>query len=574
MNLRFVTAGGGCASNAELLEALADVTAQLGATVSAHVGVYPSDDDQSVYVVIPEDYFPNIGPDDMPTPTQRARSIGFVVAPPGTPTFTTAGIWASCLGATLAADEDAIEALRQGGISAQRFVLGYSPVWDKWHGDSGHDRSVDIAYLDSPDVRRDHLLCEQARVLGEWRTVVGLPLEVTSPTVARRRTRCDHLADSRVLLSLRGAEGSGMGSLAVAQAMSNGCVLVGEPGPDHGPLLAGVHVAFARGPAAADVAAALLRHPDRLSAMRDAAYSLVRDHLSMDDSAAELLELAGGLFGGHSGPPSPVPTPAADLAPRSTDRASPPELAQWAVPIPADGRRALATALRARTAVVVEIEQFTGEPSEDRPAAVDAIVVATGDGVALGLTMSSLALQDMPVHALVGHGSDVPEVSFARGRVRNALLRRGAEDMVLVIDPGQELFPRAVRRLVEALTANPSVAAVSPMVADPRSGTVWPARPGGGGAVAPVLGPPLLIRRRALDQLGGYSENPSLEGYEDSELWRRLVDGGGAGLVVPDLLATGAPSGPPPYGIARLMPRWTIEALARAGQGDSGKGMS
>lgn len=193
-------------------------------------------------------------------------------------------------------------------------------------------------------------------------------------------------------------------------------------------------------------------------------------------------------------------------------------------------------------------------------------MVGTGDSLAGGLTMASLALQDVRVNVLISTGAVAPGVGVGRGSVRNTLVRRGSSALLLVIDPGQQLFPRALQTLIDALDSDPSAVAAYPMVADTAAGILWNSLPPAADRleIFVYLGAPLLIRRQVLERIGGFSEEPAVEGFEDHELWVRLAAAGHRGILVPEILASGQRTRPPPYGLAGLVPSLTIAALARA----------
>ena len=557
---------------AELLEVVADAVSGVGGTVSLHVGAFPADDGESVYVVVPHEYFVLTPRDQLPPPALLARTVGFCVEHPGTATFGTTVAWVACLGAAVDINRDSTEELRRRGFPARRFVLGYSRLWDRWHGNAAADRPVDITYLGTTDVRRDFFLGGQARALSEWRTQLLIPpheqMTRSRPDFLMGAAKHEHLARSRVLLNLHRGGAHALEWVRVLEAMVNGCVVVSEHSTDIAPLEPGVHVAFARPHGVVDVAAALLRHPDRLAAMRDAAYALCREELSMRDSAGELVEIATALL--RRAPPTPAPPLPPVPEPHPVPETYQPKLAPWAVSVPVAARQALAAALASRSVDVDAVvdERLTGNPAGDGRV-VDAVMVGTGDSLARGLTLASLGRQDLEVRVLIGTDPAAPAASVKRGPVRNGLLRKGSNDLVLVIEPGQELFPRALRTMVDALDADPSAAAAYPMVADLSAGMLWNSLPPEAERlqIFVYLGAPLLIRRDVLERVGGFSEDPAVEGFEDHDLWIRLVAAGFRGVLVPEILASGARTRPPPYGIAGLVPEVTIEALRRAADG-------
>ena len=110
------------------------------------------------------------------------------------------------------------------------------------------------------------------------------------------------------------------------------------------------------------------------------------------------------------------------------------------------------------------------------------------------------------------------------------------------------LHPRAVGELLSALDGRPDIAFVYPIQVasgDPAelrvrgmdplmSSKAWdPTRvseqnPGE---------TPALIRTKVLREIGGYLEDPARAGVEDSALWRRLVEHGHQGRLVPQIIA-------------------------------------
>lgn len=560
---------------AELLDVVADAVVAAGGTSTTHVGAFPADDGDSVYVVVPHEYFVLTPADLLPGPHRLARTIGFCVEHPGTATFETSASWAARLGAAIDINRDSIEELRRRGVEATRFVLGYSKLWDRWHRAEA-DRHIDITYLGTTDSRRDNLLCRQALSLGDWRTALLIPpheqMTRPRPDFLMGPAKHEHLANSRVLLNLHRGGSRALEWVRVLEAMINGCVVVSEHSTDFAPLVPGVHIAFARGHAVADVAAALLRHPDRLATMRDTARDMCVEGLSMHASAVELLEIGARLANPRPGRPAPVaPASAASAVPTQPEPPPPesrlPQLAAWAAAIPPEGRQEIAAFIAAHSdlAALVVNEHLFGDGAAG-PWVVDAIVAGVGDPVGTSLTVSSLAVQGLAVRVLTGEIATTPTVSVRRGAVRNELLRRGSSDLVLVIEPGQQLLAGALPRLVDALRTNFSAAVAYPMVADMVGGGLWNSLPPEPGRLAAraYIGAPLLVRAEVLRRLEGFSEDPAVDGYEDHELWLRLVASGCTGVLVPQILATGQRAEPPPYGIAALTPELTLAALSRA----------
>ncbi|HEV2781504.1 MAG TPA: glycosyltransferase family A protein, partial [Actinophytocola sp.] len=113
------------------------------------------------------------------------------------------------------------------------------------------------------------------------------------------------------------------------------------------------------------------------------------------------------------------------------------------------------------------------------------------------------------------------EAPLGRGLTRNTLLTRSTAEWLLILDGGM----RASRFLIERfLAAADGVDVVHCPVADPVEGLVGalPAEERRLGTI-PYLGSGYLIRRRLIDALGGWTEDPLLDGLEDHLLWRRIA---------------------------------------------------
>ena len=139
-------------------------------------------------------------------------------------------------------------------------------------------------------------------------------------------------------------------------------------------------------------------------------------------------------------------------------------------------------------------------------------------------------------------GGRVPAGS---GAARNIGLDFARGPFCLILDPGQELYPRCLDVLTGTLEAMPEVAFVYPM--QEVTGAADEFVEAGGDYLLSFLGwdpgrlrlgndihAPALIRTDCLRQLGGFATDPRLDGFEDYDLWCRMADRGWRG-------ATGAP---------------------------------
>lgn len=131
----------------------------------------------------------------------------------------------------------------------------------------------------------------------------------------------------------------------------------------------------------------------------------------------------------------------------------------------------------------------------------------------------------------------------------NLALPAAAADLVLVLNPDTRLHPDAVQTMADLLAARPRAAAVGPLLLDGRGGaessgrrrlTPWrivASRLGWARLPAALPEPPaphradwlvgacMLIRRRALDEVGGFDEGYFLY-FEETDLCDRFLSSG------------------------------------------------
>jgi hypothetical protein len=348
---------------------------------------------------------------------------------------------------------------------------------------------------------------------------------------------------------------------------------VSERSVDFEPLVPGVHIAFTGGDAAAGICSALLRNPGRLDEMRDAAYALCRQQLLMTGSANELIEEAHRLAGTRrqtrkinmTSVGSRTDQPATMPEPPPPDPAMP-RLSDWAGPLPESARSTMRELVsQSLESLKFEIHEVLVGSANGGRAAVDVVISGNGNMADLAVTCRSLAIQGVTIRVLVAEPLDASaEVGCPRGRMLNALIERGSAPVLLIVDPGQELLRGALGKLLDVLNRDPALSAVYAMAADARSGALWNSLPPEWGRLRRrvYLGAPILVRREAIDAIGGYMEEPELVGFEDHELWLRLLSRGHAGALVPQILVRGARTTPPPLSVSGLTPEVTMSLLA------------
>jgi glycosyltransferase involved in cell wall biosynthesis len=146
--------------------------------------------------------------------------------------------------------------------------------------------------------------------------------------------------------------------------------------------------------------------------------------------------------------------------------------------------------------------------------------------------------EDPAVPAVLLHQS----VDHGLAHARNVLAEQARGEHILFLDATAGIFPTTLERLVNALDADPRAAFSYPMVAafdDTRpvellGSLPWePERLKRGNWIDGTA----LIRRARLLELGGYSTDPRLAGWEDFYLWCKLAADGAHGAHVPQVLA-------------------------------------
>jgi hypothetical protein len=241
----------------------------------------------------------------------------------------------------------------------------------------------------------------------------------------------------------------------------------------------------------------------------------------------------------------------------------------WAVGLPEPFRRLHASLLSAVEGLQAPSVAITHvlPSAEGAPRVIALVPDLAGDARQVARTVACLASQDVPMAACTGRAetatSPPPAGGFGVGATLNALVRATESELILVVEPGQELFANAVRRLLVALDAAPDAIAAYGFMADASEAELWNALPLESERLArrAYLTAPFLIRRSALGAMGGLSEDPALRGYEYHELWCRIARREHAAVFVQQMLGRGTRPRPTESNIAAIAPEVTLEAL-------------
>jgi len=283
----------------ELLTVVAHEVSELDADshvdeITVTEGPLPQVREDDVYVVVPHEYFVVLPPDLLPGPDQLARTIGFCVEHPGNETFETTVLHARALAACVDINDDSTAELNSLGISAERFVLGYSDRWDRWGG-METERPHDVVYLGTSDDRRSRLLALDSHALRDFNVLLAMPPHepMTKPRIDffMGDAKLNLLAQSKVLLNLHRGNSRSLEWVRVLEAMCNGCVVVSENSPDFAPLRPREHLLLGRPRTLVHLARSVLEDPSRLIDIRMSCYETLRTELTMRNSALLLAQL-------------------------------------------------------------------------------------------------------------------------------------------------------------------------------------------------------------------------------------------------------------------------------------------
>jgi glycosyl transferase family 2/glycosyl transferase family 1 len=462
-------------------------------------------------------------------------------------------------------------------VPAEHVALGYTPRWDRWERDESAAREVDVLYMASIDERRGAFVSSYAETL-RGRTCHLLiaperPKPAAAPSFVTGRRKHELLASAKVLVNLHRSGVLGLEWPRVLEAVCNGSVVVTERSLDLAPLVAGEHLLAGRAESLALLADHLLDEPERLAAMRVAAYDFIREQLPMAAGARRLAEMADDvasrpvrrlptdpLVPRDPEPTAPESRPAASttgaalkeilVQVRETrrevqrlirDGGDPPgtPMLTWAARSPAY------EAAHPRLTVGVSLHNYA---SEVREALASVAASDYTDYEVLVLDDASTDGSGGAVEAFIANQPWLPAALAVHrenqglARTRNAITRHARGELIFVLDADNGLYPEALGRLVQALDADPDAAFAYPTIAM-RQGH----RPTGLLsyhdwdpellAVTNFIDAMALIRRDVLLDLGGYWDDPRIVGWEDYDLWCRIAEAGGHGVHVPEMLA-------------------------------------
>jgi Glycosyl transferase family 2 len=576
-----VSASGQNVFFAEILEAFAEALREQGATVEESVDCFPVPAPDLVYLFIPHEYNPMVEELAHPNPVQLRRSIALNTEQPGTNWFEIVADVAAGAGAVVDINALGAKELKRRGVDAEHAPLGYVAAWDAWGGRENSERSIDVAFLGGHTDRRARVLARAASTLGGLRTALHLtetmrPHVVGSPYFLAGEHRSRLLADSKVLLNIHQQELPYMEWHRLLGAVLNGCVVLSEHSLRIAPFEPGVHFASASYDDLPHVVEGLLSDPERLAMIRKAAYDLVREEMPMATSAEVVLGAAVRVREAEMSPSSLTPPPSVPL-PKSLPERKPEWEArsEWlGEQLPA--RRALKHLVTQTRELARHVEALVSqdEPAEDLveqlgpelPEPQVSVLLSVHNYADLvGEALRSVALGDLrevevvavddastdgSVEAVRVACAELPWLSVKhvrRGRnhglpaARNLAIEHARADLLFVLDADNLVLPQGLDRLAQALDENPQVAfAYGILETFDANGSLglkswldWdPGRLRYGNYVDAMS----VIRRSALEEVGGFPTEQALAGWEDFALWVAMADAGLSGIRLPEFI--------------------------------------
>jgi hypothetical protein len=376
----------------------------------------------------------------------------------------------------------------------------------------------------------------------------------------------------------------------VLEAIANGCVLVSERSPDSEPLVPGEHFVSGTLENLALLADHLLGDEERLSTLRLAAYDHVRKELPMRPAAERLIATAEGL----ARLPRTRRAAPAERRVRSRLRSfvgrrlHDPRidglyerqrvLGEWSRRSDAVLKRLVLGQIElTRLVAAQEVALRREDPDETRVVArtpayarseprVSVLIplynhaeevrgalasVAASELEAVEVVVLDDASTDRSLESVLDFFSEHAHlpgmllrhvVNRGLGRTRNDLVAAARGELVFMLDADNEIYPTALDRLVAALDLDQEALFAYPMLEEHvegepdtlRSFLPWePDRL----AESNYIDAMSLLRRQELLDLGGYTEDPRLHGWEDYDLWCRIAQHGLRGVLVPEILA-------------------------------------
>lgn len=584
----------------ELVAALREELGALGVDTRTVTGRFPPANQSEIYVLVPPHEWFRLEGRLHPPGWRTLRSTIFICAEqPGTPFFEEDVRLSERAGAVFDINPSGVRALRDRGISARHLPLGYTQSWDHYDRQAERDIDL-LFYGTPTDRRNQalaealrHLWRYETHLI--LASDAG-PQHRPGPRFVVASEKAALLARSKVVLNLHRSSVPYFEWLRVMEAIQAGAVVVTEHSVDIAPLVPGRHVAVGRAKSLGFIAASLLSQPGTLATMRDRAYDFVKTTMPLSAAARELADAANALAPAPRRRPSfpSAPTPASlpvlqhhltvdtdHLTIRRHLRLAPDESLPPATPKADKSDIAIMRAALKDLRLEVmglrrqEVDRSSGREADAASTVASASYEAAAPDISVVVTVHNYA--SVVVEALssaaaaVGEGElvivddastddsvevvsdwiaqhpEVPALHVRRTqnrglpRSRNEALEHARGSRVFVLDADNFVYPNGIARLQRALERDPD-AAFAYGILERFSGTKplglmnfvpWEPALLRWGNLADAMA---LIDRHVLIDLGGFTTDPRLHGWEDYDLWCKLAEEGFEGAFVPQVV--------------------------------------
>jgi hypothetical protein len=568
---------------AELLDALAEALGSHGVAVEHAVDYFPEARDGLSYAFVPHELMPLLMPDAHPSDQQLRRSVAICTEQPGTPWFDHTVQIARRAGRSVDINRLGVAEQRKLGIEAQFLQLGYSPLWDRWHGEQEGVRPVELALLAGSTPRRLTAVARSARRLAGRRTELHLPEAFVphrpgSEHFLDGERKWELLARTKLLMNIHRSELGYFEWQRAVETLANGCVLLSEHSLGFDPLVPGEHFISVSYDSLDVALGALLDDEELLAKMRSSAYDFLREELPLTRSVEVLADAIVDVLRAPTGAARPAGRPSPrPLAPPMP----PPEFERVAA-----GRSELDVLRMATKQLLLDqremrktlhnievaldgsrredvVEEFG--PARGSPR-VSVVITVYNYAALVTKAIQSVAASEFTDYELVivddassdGSGEQIREALLwapwvtaklvTRGRneglaqARNLGTELAGGELIFILDADNAIYPNALGRLVRALDEDPSAAFAYGIIEqfglEGSSGLLsylaWdPDRLRYGNFIDAMA----MVRRDALLESGGYVTDPRLHGWEDFALWCGFAARGWHAARVPEVVA-------------------------------------
>jgi GT2 family glycosyltransferase len=552
---------------------------------------FPEPTPNRIFVLVPPHEFARLeGAEAMPAPELLARTVFICAEQPGTIHFDEDTELGRGAGAVFDINPCSVDLFRAAGVPARHFALGYTKHWD--HFDPTRNRDIDVLFMGAASPRRLRYLSSFGSTLARWNCHLRIS-DNSAPNVGQSSSfaaeeKWDLLSRAKLLINLHQGTAPYFEWLRAVDAIHCGAVLVSEHSTHFAPLREGRHVFFGGPGSLAYLTDTLLRDERRLEEAREESYGFLRNSMPLAASVAELVGAARNLLGR----PIPAGDPRGRRQPVHFDQAPP-------FPSPAgpnDDSTILRAGLKDTRLDLLAIRRQLGRieatlaspdlqppPLVERVGSTEAweasrnstVTVVTAlynhrdliagalDSLIAGVfTAYEIVVVDdgstdgsgEVVRSWMEQHENIPlqllrhPVNRGLGAARNTAVDFARGPYCFVLDADNLLYPRCLEALVGTLKTDPEATFAYPILE--VFGMVDAYIAAGGSPLVSYLGwdprrlrtgnyidALSLIRTDALRRLGGYATDRRLFGWEDFDLWCRVAEAGGRGLLVPQILA-------------------------------------